>query len=114
MAKGRVDAVGVPSDTTVSVNAARVAAAAARQRLPLVGPPAIAQAGGLIGYGANVQEMYRRSAYFVDKILKGAKPADIPVEQATKIGLTLNQKTAQALGITFPQALIVRADEVIE
>jgi putative ABC transport system substrate-binding protein len=71
-------------------------------------------AGGLMSYGANFMDLYRRTAEFVDKILRGAKPSDIPVEQPTKFDLVLNLTTAKALGLPIPSSLLARADEVIE
>jgi putative tryptophan/tyrosine transport system substrate-binding protein len=91
-----------------------VAALAAKSRLPVVyGIKEEAEIGGLMAYGVNIPHMYRRAATFVDKILKGAKPADLSVEQPTKFELVINLKTAKALGLTLPPSLLGRADVVI-
>jgi putative ABC transport system substrate-binding protein len=93
----------------------QLAESAARLRLPTIYPyRENAEAGGLISYGTNLQEVYRRSASHVDKILKGAKPGEIRVEQPTQFELVVNVKTAKALGVTVPQSILVRADKVIE
>ena len=93
----------------------QVAALATKSRLPAIyGFRESAEAGGLMAYGANVPLMYRRAATYVDKILKGAKPADLPVEQPTKFDLVINLKAAKALGLTIPPSLLQRADEVIQ
>jgi putative ABC transport system substrate-binding protein len=93
----------------------RIADFAIRKRLPSVfGWREYAEAGGLISYGPNLDDSWRRLAVFVDKILKGAKPASLPVEQPTKFELVINMKTAQALGLTIPPSLLLRADQIIE
>src|SRR5438876_8680356 len=95
--------------------AQRVAEVAGRSRLPVMYElRQYVDAGGLISYGANINQIWRQAAGFVDKILKGAKPGDLPIEQPTKFELVINLKTAKALGLTIPQSLLVRADEVIE
>jgi putative ABC transport system substrate-binding protein len=112
-AKG-VDAILVHSETMFSAHAKSIAALAVKHRIASVGTWDFGKAGGLIGYGVNALDYYRHIAVFVDKILKGAKPADIPVEQPTKVELVINLKTAKALDLTIPQTLLVRADEVIQ
>jgi len=92
-----------------------IAEAAAAKKLPtLYGYHQHVEAGGLISYGVDLDWCYRRVAYYVDKILKGAKPADLPVEFPTTLELWINQKTAKALGLKFPPTLLVRADKIIE
>jgi putative ABC transport system substrate-binding protein len=93
----------------------RVVALAAQHHLPAMYEHRdFAEAGGLLSYGANLLALTRRAAYYVDRLLKGATPADLPVEQPTKFELVLNRKTAQGLGITFPPTLLVWADEVLQ
>jgi putative ABC transport system substrate-binding protein len=93
----------------------RIAQFAVQERLPsILGQPEYATAGGLLGYGPTVTEVYRRAAVYVDRILKGAKPGDLPIEQPTRLEFVINAKTAKALGLTIPQSLLARADEVIQ
>ena len=88
---------------------------ALRQRLPtMFGPSEHAEAGGLLSYGPDRADLYLRAASYVDKILRGARPADLPVEQATKLELVINLKTARALGLAIPQSVLLRAAQVIE
>jgi len=114
MAAAGIDAIVVTDDVMLIANSQAIADLGARYRLASAGPMEFAKAGGMIGYGVDVIELYRHAAVFVDKILRGAKPGDLPVEQATKIQLYVNLKTAKALGVTIPQALLLRADEVIQ
>jgi len=114
MAAKHVDAVTIIDDAVLIANAKAIANLAAKKRLPLMAFNETVEAGGLMAYGANFPEMYRRAASYVDKILKGAKPGELPIEQATKFELVINLKTAKALGLTIPQSLLQRADEVIQ
>lgn len=114
MAQKGVDAVHVIEDAMLNANAKGTAELAARHGLPSVGFAEFARAGGMLGYGVNIPELYRRVAYFVDRILKGSRPADLPVEQPTRFELLVNMKTAKALHLRMPQELLLRADEVIE
>jgi putative ABC transport system substrate-binding protein len=115
MVRERVGAVIVWAETLFVQNAGKVAELAMRNRLPSISArAAYAEVGGLMSYGQDVAYSYRRTATYVDKILKGAKPADLPVEQPTKFELVINGKTAKALGIKIPQTILVRADKVIE
>jgi putative tryptophan/tyrosine transport system substrate-binding protein len=111
----RVEALMVLSSPVFRGYQAQTAQLVARTRLPVVSAwREFPEAGGLLSYGTNVAEMFRRAAVFVDKILKGAKPGDLPIEQPTKFELVINLKTAKALGLTIPPSLLQRADQVIE
>jgi putative tryptophan/tyrosine transport system substrate-binding protein len=114
MVQRRVDAIVVQGDTMFSVNAKALADLAKQHRLPSAGIPEYAEAGGMIGFGANPLDGHRRAAAYVDKILKGANPGDLPIERATKVQLLLNLKTAKTLGIAMPRSLVLRADDVIQ
>jgi ABC-type uncharacterized transport system substrate-binding protein len=116
MDKARAQALLVIADTIVfEPNRARVVAMVAKHRLPAMYPwHFYTDTGGLMSYATNIPAFHYRSAAYVDKILKGARPADLPVEQPTKFELVINLKTAKALGITIPPSLLLRADQVIE
>jgi putative tryptophan/tyrosine transport system substrate-binding protein len=113
--KGHVEALYIQSDPLFTNNRVRIITLALGARLPTVaGIRELVDAGGLMSYGPNLSDLFRRAADYVDKILRGAKPGNIPVEQPTKFDLIVNLVAAKALGLTMPPALLVRADEVIE
>jgi putative ABC transport system substrate-binding protein len=115
MARARAGALTVLQSAMFITERRRLVDLAAKHRLPAVYPLRdYVDAGGLMSYGPNLADLFRRTATYVDKILKGAKPADLPVEQPTKFELVINLKTARALGLTIPQSLLARADEVIQ
>jgi putative ABC transport system substrate-binding protein len=105
----------VLEDAMINVCSTQIADVAVKHRLPTIfGLPAFAEAGGLMAYGPNRSELWRRAASFVDKILRGARPGELPVEQSTRFDLVINLKTAKALGLTIPQSVLLRADQAIE
>ena len=115
MAQKKTGAVIVTVDALFIQQVRQIAELAAKNRLPTIsGMREYVEAGGLMSYGQNLADNYRRAAIYVDKILKGAKPGDLPVEQPTKFELFINRKTAKALGLTIPQSLLISADKVIE
>jgi putative ABC transport system substrate-binding protein len=114
MTKERAGALLVMADALFIGHRTRVAALAAKNRLPSLGYREIVEAGGLMSYGPSLPDLGRHAAAYVDKILKGAKPADLPVEQPTKLELVINLRAARALGFTIPPRLLVRADQIID
>ena len=115
LSKQRPDGLYVAGSPLINANQKRIAAFALKSRLPsMYQNKEAVDVGGLMSYGADQADSYRRVAYFVDRILKGAKPADLPVEQPTKFELVINLKTAQQIGLTIPQSLLYRADKVIK
>ena len=115
LTKGRVQGLIVLPNPVTLTHQTQIVELAAKHRLPAMYPYGeFTESGGLMAYSPNRTEMYRRSATFVDKILKGAKPADLPIERPTKFELVINMKTAKALGLTIPPSLLLRADQVIE
>jgi putative ABC transport system substrate-binding protein len=115
MTRERAEALIVLLDTVFREQRTRIVDLAAKSRLPAIYEGReFVDAGGLMAYGPSVPDLFRRAATYVDKILKGAKPADLPVEQPTKFELFINLKTAKALGLTIPQTILIRADEVIQ
>jgi ABC-type uncharacterized transport system substrate-binding protein len=113
--KSRADAIYVVAEPLVFSNRARVHTLAMAARLPAIyNSREYVEMGGLMSYGPNFPDMFRRAADLVDKILRGARPGDLPVEQATTFDLVINLTTAKALGLAIPESFLVRADEVIE
>jgi putative ABC transport system substrate-binding protein len=113
MANRDIDAIVLFEDGMMITNAKAIADIAARHQLPSSGPKEFVELGSLIGYGVKILELWRRGPYFVDRILKGAKPRELPVEQATKFELAVNLNTAKRLGITISPSVLVRVDDVI-
>jgi putative ABC transport system substrate-binding protein len=114
MGESRVDALVIGQDSLLTTNFRAIADLASKHRLPAIGPREFAEAGGLFGYGHDNFQLWRRAAIYVDKIVKGAKPADLPIQQPTSFELIINMKTARALGISVPNSIVQRADKVIE
>ena len=115
MRKQRANALFVITDPLTLQNRSEIVMLAATDRIPAVYEFAeFVRAGGLVAYSSNVTDQFRRATIYVDKILRGAKPGDIPVEQPTKFELAINMKTAKVLGLTIPQSVLLRADEVIQ
>jgi putative tryptophan/tyrosine transport system substrate-binding protein len=111
----QASALTVPGDPVTLFHRATLASLALKHRLPTIyNDKLLVEAGGLMSYGASDRELHRRAAVYVDRILKGAKPADLPVEQPTKFELVINRKTAKTLGLTIPPSVLARADEVIQ
>ena len=115
MGKQRPDGLYLPSGNLMNLNQKRIVGFALKSRLPsMCANREFVDAGGLMSYGADLADSYRRVAYYVDRILKGAKPADLPVERPTKFELVINLKTAKQIGVTIPQSVLYRADKVIK
>jgi len=114
MAKRGVDAVVITEDGEFAASFGAIATLALANKLASIGAQEYAKAGGLIGYGVDLLGLYRRAAYFIDKILKGSRPADLPIEQPTRFELVINIKTAKTLGLEIAPAMLARADEAIE
>jgi putative ABC transport system substrate-binding protein len=114
-ARERAEALIVAESRLLHRHRQRIGEFASKHRLPLVGTPKwLLEVGALLTYGPNTAELHRRAASYVDKILRGARPADLPMQQPATFELAINLKTARALGLTIPQSLLLRADHVIE
>jgi putative tryptophan/tyrosine transport system substrate-binding protein len=114
LVRAHAGAIAVQEEAMLIAQAAQIADLAKKHQLPTIGFVEYATAGGLLAFGVNFPDLWRRAAVFVDKILKGAKPADLPIEQATKFEVVINLKTAKALGLTIPPSLLLRTDQVID
>lgn len=114
MGKARIDGVLLNNESMLNSQAGVIAALAAVKRLPSVGYPSFADVGGLLAYGANRAALYGRAGHFIDQIIRGVKPGDIPFERATRFDTIVNLKTAKSIGIVVPQSFLLRADRVIE
>jgi putative ABC transport system substrate-binding protein len=115
MTRERPDALFLVTDALTTLNRKRILDFAAVHRIPAMYEFGyLVREGGLMSYGVNFDDIFRRAAVYVDRILKGAKPADLPVEQPTRYYLVLNVKTAKTLGLTIPPSLLLRADELIQ
>lgn len=114
LAHDRADALLVQQDTLFAANHERIARLATSAGIPSVGNKEYAEAGGLLGYGASDAALYRRGAYFVDRILKGARPSDLPFERAAEFELVVNMTAARALRLEIPRTVLLRADRVID
>jgi putative ABC transport system substrate-binding protein len=113
--EGRADAVLLVESPRAVVNRTLIGKLALKQRLPVMSQfSRLVEAGGLLSYGPDLSDLFGRAATYVDKILKGARPENLPIEQPTKFELVINMKTAKALGLTIPPSLLLRADQVIE
>jgi putative ABC transport system substrate-binding protein len=113
--RGRAQGLIMVQGPLYFVHAAQLATLALKSRLPSIsGETVYAEAGGLMNYGPNIPDSWRRAATYVDKVLKGARPADLPVEQPTRFELAINMKTARALGVTIPPSLLLRAERLIQ
>jgi putative ABC transport system substrate-binding protein len=110
----KFNGVVINDDPVLIVNAKEIASLTIRHQIPAIAQPEFAALGGLMAYGTNLFELFRRAGYFVDRILKGAKPSDLPIERPTKFDLVINLKAANELGLTVPPTLLARADRVIE
>ena len=114
IANQSLDAIVIVDDPILIVNAKELALLAISRRIPSISHPEFGAAGGLMAYGVNLYDLFRRSGYFVDRILKGTSPGDLPVERPTKFELVINLTTAKSLGLNIPPTLLARADKVIE